>query len=224
MKNNSLPKNILCSQVGHLFCTKWFPQGSDLYRIYQLCTCREWLNIPKITSYDCGNSPLTRTLYSLKTIAGIHLESELPKFPLLATPLKRKWLKAIIDHLHITHQLSIKLLNKLLLYYISNISHLLLPGHTHLMSFNDFKQSYTTSTKLVKTTFSTLETLVCYPTCLLNCPNPCTIHHPLRTFFPQYVTINNDINHDQYWQPVQPPPPRYIPYAPPPWHITQNSL
>jgi hypothetical protein len=100
---------------------------------YILAKHREALNITKITKYDFGNSPITRTLYLLKTAARIHMESELTKFPLLATPLEKNWLPAKINHLHPTHKLSSKFLYKLLLYHITDISQLILPGGTYFI-------------------------------------------------------------------------------------------
>jgi hypothetical protein len=137
-------------------------------------------NIPRITSYDCGNFIVTQIMYLFKTTAGIHLKSELPKFPLLPTPLERKCLEASINHLYLMHQLSIKLFKKLLLHHISYVTHLTLLKNTHLMSHTNFKQYYTPPTKLIKTTLQTVETLFCYPIYPPNCLNPCTIRRRRR--------------------------------------------
>jgi hypothetical protein len=54
------------------------------------------LNLPCLTSHDCIQSLLTRTLYLLKITSDIHLQSTLQDFPLLPTPLETAWLSTAI--------------------------------------------------------------------------------------------------------------------------------
>jgi hypothetical protein len=46
------------------------------------------LHLLRLTSHECIRSPLTQTLYLLKTTNEIHLQSTLQDFPLLPTPLE----------------------------------------------------------------------------------------------------------------------------------------
>jgi hypothetical protein len=96
------------------------------------------LNIPRLTSHDCIRSPITRTLYLLKTVGGIHLQSTLNNFPLLPTSLETNWLEAATSYPHLSQQFSLKLLNKLLLHRITDLQQITLPNGTHLMDHIDF--------------------------------------------------------------------------------------
>jgi hypothetical protein len=80
------------------------------------------LNIPRLTSHDCIRSPITSTLYLLKTVGGIHLQSTLNNFPLLPTSLETNWLEAATSYPHLSQQFSLKLLNKLLLHRITDFN------------------------------------------------------------------------------------------------------
>jgi hypothetical protein len=175
------------------------------------------LNIPRLTSHDCIRSPITRTLYLLKTAGGIHLQSTLHNFPLLPTSLETNWLEASTSYPHLSQQFSLKLLKKLLLHHITDLQQIILPNGTHLMDHNDFKTYYDLPTKLTKTALKTLELLFCHPTCLPQCPMQCNQHHPPRTLLPQYIinipptlpnqhsTIQTPPSH-----PLHPLPPRFV--------------
>jgi hypothetical protein len=97
------------------------------------------LHIPCIKYQDCTRSPITRTLYLLKSTADIHLNSILPSFPLLTTPLETIWMTSTKQHPDINPQQFPKLLLKLLLHHITTIAHLTFLNGLHLMASQDFK-------------------------------------------------------------------------------------
>jgi hypothetical protein len=68
------------------------------------------LHIPRLKHQDCIRSLITRTLYLLKTVTRIHLQTIIPNFLLSAIPLETMWLLAIIQFSHITQQYFLKLL------------------------------------------------------------------------------------------------------------------
>jgi hypothetical protein len=175
------------------------------------------LNIPCLTSHDCTCSPITRTLYLLKTARGIHLQSTLHNFPLLPTSLETNWLEAATSYPHLSQQFSLKLLNKLLLHHITDLQQIILPNGTHLMDHNDFKTYYDLPTKIIKIALKTSELLFCHPTCLPQCHMPCIQHLFPRTLNLQYIinippilpnqrpTIHTPIPHL-----LHPLPPRFV--------------
>ena len=132
------------------------------------------LNIPRLTSNDCIRSPITRTLYLLKTASGIHLQSMLHNFPLFPTSLETNWLEAATSYPHLFQQFSLKPLNKLLLYHITNLHQIIHPNGTHLMEHNDFKTYYDLLTKIIKIALKTSKLLFCHPTYLPQYPMSCT--------------------------------------------------
>jgi hypothetical protein len=164
------------------------------------------LNLPRLTSHDCIRSPITRTLYLLKTTSDIHLRSTLHDFPLPPTPLETAWLSTAISYPHLFQQYSPKLLYKLLLHHITILQHLILPSGTHLMDHKDFQAYYTIPTKLIKTAFKTLELLSCQPSCLPHCSNTCTQHYPPRTLLPKYIINTPHILPSQRLSIPNPPP------------------
>jgi hypothetical protein len=178
------------------------------------------LHLPRLTSHDCIRSPLTRTLYLLKTTSDIHLQSTLHDFPLLPTSLETLWLSAAASHPHLSQQFSLKLLHKLLLHHITDLQHLILPNGTHLMNYNDFQTYYTIPTKLTKIAFKTLELLFCQPPCLPHCHTPCNQHFPPRTLLPQYIIHNPHTPLNQ--RPTIQNPPSYPSYPLPPRYIINN--
>jgi hypothetical protein len=134
------------------------------------------LHIPRIKYKDCTRSPITRTLYLLKSTIDIHLNSTLPSFPLLATSLETIWMTSSTRHPLINPQHSLKLLHKLLLHHITTIAHLTLPDGLHLMAPQDFKYFYFNSTNLIKQALHITEQLFCHPSCFPHCPHPCPTH------------------------------------------------
>jgi hypothetical protein len=58
---------------------------------------------PRLNYHDYVRSPITRTLFLLKKEVGMHLQSELDKFPLLPTSLERQWMDAPYHRSLTTH-------------------------------------------------------------------------------------------------------------------------
>jgi hypothetical protein len=150
-------------------------------------------NLPRLKHIDCLRSPTTRTLYLLKDVGHIYIKSSLPNFPLNPIPLETQWLDAASNQPFLRPQRSLKLLHKLLLHHITDISHLILPNCTHLMSIPDFKTYYATPTTLIKQALTVAEQLFYHPPCTPHCHIPCLLHHPRRILLPQYVPPNHII-------------------------------
>jgi hypothetical protein len=70
------------------------------------------LDLPRISHHDCIRSPITRTLFLLKTTSGTHLRSTLDKFPLLPTPLETQWMHQAHSIPTLTPKISLKYLHK----------------------------------------------------------------------------------------------------------------
>lgn len=105
----------------------------------------------RLTPHSCLKSLSSRILYLLKTSGGTHLRSTLSDFPLQVTPLERLWLPLSAELTpHISPFQSQKLLHKLLLHNIYDITHQILLDGLTLMSPIDFKNYYTTPTTLLK--------------------------------------------------------------------------
>ena len=128
------------------------------------------LNIPRISPHDCLRSPITRTLYLLKTIGGAHLKSTVEKFPLLPTPLETQWLHQIQNSQTLTPATSLKYLHKLLLYNITELKQITHPNGTQLMTNADFKHYYESPTKNIRAALDHARTLFCKSTCNNQCP------------------------------------------------------
>ena len=110
------------------------------------------------------------------------------------TKLEQEWRTQATNELpHLNHNLSLKLLHKLLIHNIYKIQHITLPNGTHLMTLDDFKIYHKTPSKLEKYALQIAEQLFCYPSCTPNCPNPCTRHLPARTLKPKYISNNQNL-------------------------------
>jgi hypothetical protein len=96
-------------------------------------------NIIRITKNACVQSPITRTLFLLKHVAGIHIRSTHPDFPLSPTQLEIIWITQAQLQPIINLQICHHFLNKLLLYHITNLSQLTLPNRIHLMTYAEFQ-------------------------------------------------------------------------------------
>jgi hypothetical protein len=55
-------------------------------------------NIPRITKQACIGSPISRTLYLLKHMAGTHIRKHQDNFLLSPTPLETEWLTQAHSH------------------------------------------------------------------------------------------------------------------------------
>jgi hypothetical protein len=86
------------------------------------------LNLHCLTSHDCVRFLITKTLFLLKNDAGMHLQKELDKFCLFPTPLERQWMDATSRHLQFFLQRFLRILNTLLLHYITNLLQFMLPN------------------------------------------------------------------------------------------------
>ena len=92
------------------------------------------LDLPQISHHDCIRSPITRTLFLLKTTSGTCLKSTFDKFPLLPTPLETQWMHQAHNIPTLTPKISIKYLHKFILYNITKIKHITHPNGIQLMT------------------------------------------------------------------------------------------
>ena len=172
-------------------------------------------NIPKITQQACVRSPITRTIFLLKHIAGIHVRNNKDGFLLSTTQLETIWLILACNKPNINTNLCHHFLNKLLVYHINNLSQITLPNGTHLMTHEDFTTYHAKPTKIIKSTLNSLKLatqVFCQPICLQHCPQPCPNHFPPNTLLPQFIILNHHIDLPQ--PTIKPPIP--IKERPPP--------
>ena len=177
------------------------------------------LNLPRISPHDCTRSPITRTLYLLKTIGGAHLKSTLVKFPLLTTPIETQWMQQMYNIPTLTTTSSLTYLYKLILHNITDLKQLTHPNGTHLITNEEFKYYYDTPTKAIKATLDHIKTLFCEPTCQSQCPHNCLVHPPPNTLKTPYRILNHQLHpriRTQYAHPPPLPPPEH---PRPPIHI-----
>jgi hypothetical protein len=182
------------------------------------------LKLSRIKQQDCIRSPTTRTLFLLKKVAYIHIESSLPNFSLLPTPLETIWMLASMQQPQITQQRSLQLLNKLLIHHITDLAHITLPNGTHLMSIANFKTYHTTPTKLIQLALQLAAQLFCHPSCFLYCPNHCQNHHPPRILLPQFILQNHHIIPNNPQPLIQQPIPLHPNHPLPPKYILNKPL
>jgi hypothetical protein len=90
------------------------------------------------------------------------------------------------------------------------------------MTPQDFQYFYSHPTNLIKQALHIVEQLFCHPSCLPQCSNPCTHHHPARTLLPQHMTINHHILPPTPNPPLHPPPLPLPPLSLPPRCFTHN--
>jgi hypothetical protein len=96
-------------------------------------------NIPRITNLACIRSPITRTLYLLKHVAGTHLRSNQIKFPLSSTKLETDWITQAQLQPAININLCHHFFNKLILHHITSLAQLTLPNGTQLMTNAEYQ-------------------------------------------------------------------------------------
>jgi hypothetical protein len=117
-------------------------------------------NIPRITQQACVRSPITRTIFLLKHIAGSHIRNNTDGFLLSSTPLETVWLTQARQRPNVNIKLCHHFLNKLLIYHITSLSQIILPNGTNLMTHEDFTTYHSKPTKnykkCIKTSYSTL--------------------------------------------------------------------
>jgi hypothetical protein len=158
-------------------------------------------NILRITKNACVHSPITRTLFLLKHVAGTHIRSTHPNFPLSPTQLETSWITQAQLHHNINLPLCHHFLNKLLLCHITNLSQITLRNGTHLMTSVEFQTYYHKPPKIIQSALKLASQLFCHPTCTLQCSRPCRIHLLHNTLLPQFIIPNQQLPL------VQPPPP-----------------
>ena len=180
------------------------------------------LQLPRISHHDCIRSPITQTLFLLKTTSGIHLISKLEKIPLLPTPLETQWICQAHNIPTLTPTTSLKYLHKLVLHNITELKQITYPNETQLMTNNEFKYYYDTPTKIVKTALDIARILFYKPTCHNHCPNNCTTHDTPNTLKEKYKIQNHYIpTRRQNAHPPLPPPPEHP--NPPPAHPKNHT-
>jgi hypothetical protein len=170
-------------------------------------------NIPRITQQACVRSPITRTIFLLKHIAGTHIRNNKDGFILSPTPLETMWLTQARQRPNINIKLCHHLLNKLLIYHITSLSRITLPNGTHLMTHDDFTIYHTKPTKIIKSSLKLATQLFCQPICYQHCPQPCPNHFPPNTLLPQFIIPNHRIDPPQ---PTSQHPIHIIDRPPPP--------
>ena len=104
-------------------------------------------NLSRVSPHDCIRSPITRTLFLLKTTSGAHLRSTLVKFPLLPTSLETQWMQLSQNIPTLTYTTSLKYLHKLLLRNITDLTQITHPNGTHLLSNEEFQYYHGAPTK-----------------------------------------------------------------------------
>ena len=171
------------------------------------------LNLPRITQHDCIRSPITRTLYLLKTTNGAHLKSTLQKFPLLPTPLETQWLQQTQNLPTSTPTTSLKYLHNLILHNITELKHITHSNGTRLMTNDEFKTHYVPPTKTTKAALNQARILFCEPPRPNQCPN---------TLKDAYQIPTRHINTRPRNHNIHPPPPPPPEYPKPPPHILKN--
>jgi hypothetical protein len=174
-------------------------------------------NILRITKNACVRSPITRTLFLLIHIAGTHIRSTHPYFPLSPTQLETSWITQAQSHHNINLLLCHHFLNKLLLCHITNLSQITLPNGTHLMTSVEFQTYYHKPTKIIQSALKLASQLFCHPTCTPQCSRPCHTHLSHNTLLPQFIIPNQQL-------PLAQPPPPIFPHIEdhlphPPTHI-----
>jgi hypothetical protein len=174
-------------------------------------------NILRITSNACVRSPITHTLFLLKHVAGTHIRSTHPNFPLSPTQLETSWITQAQLHLNINLPLCHHFLNKLLLCHITKLSQITLPNGTHLMTPGEFQTYYHKPPKIIQSALKLASQLFCHPTYTPQCSHPCLIHLPHNTLLPQFIIPNQQL-------PLAQPPPPILPHIEdqppnPPTHI-----
>jgi hypothetical protein len=150
-------------------------------------------NIPRITKQACVKSPISRTLYLLKHVAGTHIRKHQDKFLLSPTPLETEWLTQAHAHPNLNINLCHHFLRKLLLFHITNLSQITLPNGTQLMTPQDFQRYHHKPTKITCSALKLASQLFCHPPCNNHCRQPYINHYPTNTLLPQYVIINHNI-------------------------------
>ena len=182
------------------------------------------LNLPRISRQDCIRSPITRTLFLLKTTSGIHLRSKLEKFPLLPTPLETQWIHQTQTIPTLTPATSLKYLHKFIIHNITELKHITHPNGIHLMTNDEFKHYYDTPSKTIQAALDQARALLCEPPC----HNPCLYNYPIHTspntLKNAYKIQNHHIEartsrHNAH--PPTPPPPEY---PKPPLYIQKNHI
>ena len=127
------------------------------------CETRRGTTLTRISHHDCTHSPITRTLFLLKTTSGTHLKSTLKAFSLTPTPLETQWMVQASNIPMLTPTLSLKYLHKLVIHNIYELKQITHPNGTHLMSNNEFKHHYHTLTKTERIALDYARSLFCEP-------------------------------------------------------------
>ena len=180
------------------------------------------LHLPRISPHDCIRSPITRTLYLLKTSGGIHLKSQLAKFPLLPTPLETQWLHQAQTIPTLAPTTSLKYLHTLILHNITEIRHITHSNGIRLMTNDEFKQYYTTPTKKTRAALDMARTLFCEPPCHNPCPHNCPTHTSPNTLKHIYQIQHHHIITRTHGHTPHPPPPPLSSNPRPPLPIQNN--
>ena len=120
----------------------------------------------------------------------VQLKSALDNFLHEPAPLKTIWLPEAQTLPNLNDQTSMKLLQKLFANNITTITQITLPNGTHLMNEENYKNSYSAPTRLVKSALNLAKQLFCHSECSITCPHPCTTQHNPYTLKVKYISAN----------------------------------
>ena len=182
------------------------------------------LNFPRISLHDCIRSPITRTLYLLKTISEAHLESKLQKFLLLPTPLETQWMQQSQTHPTLTSTTCLKYLHKFILHNITDLTQIIHPNGTQLLTNDKFTYYYGSPTKTIKAAVHHARLLFCKSTCQSQCTNNCSLHVVPNTLKDPYKLQNHQISPRIRNQNEHPPPLTLPEHPKTPLHIQKNHI
>ena len=89
---------------------------------------------PIIPTAACLHSPITRSIYLLKTSGRIHLRKYMDGSHITMQPLEKKWLSQRLQHPYINLKTSLRYIHRLYLLNITNITQLIQNCGTKLMT------------------------------------------------------------------------------------------
>ena len=120
----------------------------------------------------------------------VQLKSALDNFLHEPAPLETIWLHETQTLPNLNNQTSMKLLQKLFANNITTITQITLPNGTHLMNEENYKNSYSTPTRLVKSALNLAKQLFCHSECSNTCLHPCITQHNPYTLKVEYISAN----------------------------------
>ena len=136
---------------------------------------------PTIPTAACLHSPITRTIYLLKTSGKIHFRKYMDGSHIITHPLETKWLTQRLQHPYINIKTSLRYIHRLYLLNITDITQLTQNCGTKLMTIQDIKRMYGPVTNIMHKIHQKLQILFCKPICTITCPTTCSLYAPPLT-------------------------------------------